>query len=259
MAVLPRPALSYRRAQHLGYRHFRHTAKQGSPAARCPSPTRWELVRAIGANLPTARLSISPHNDRRTHPTPEPFLCRVHADHLTFHLARVPRASTSPPVIFLTSTPPSRTPALLTQILFGCVHPRLVTALIRPHDPCHGAVSEPATGGTVSLMGCLDPVRRADSCHAPNRKQWRRDHPFGFYAKPARTKEGVLDLKNWECGIPGKEKTMWEGGLFKLTIAFPDGEPGSHRRILIPGLLTSPIQNTLRSLPNVRPRPCPQG
>jgi ubiquitin-protein ligase len=56
-----------------------------------------------------------------------------------------------------------------------------------------------------------------------DRKQWRKDHPFGFYAKPARTKEGVLDLKNWECGIPGKEKTIWEGGLFKLTIAFPDG------------------------------------
>ena len=56
------------------------------------------------------------------------------------------------------------------------------------------------------------------------RKQWRRDHPFGFYAKPARTKEGVLDLRNWECGIPGKDKTIWEGGLFKLTITFPDGK-----------------------------------
>ena len=55
-------------------------------------------------------------------------------------------------------------------------------------------------------------------------KQWRRDHPFGFFAKPARTKEGVLDLKNWECGIPGKDKTKWEGGLFKLNIAFPEGE-----------------------------------
>lgn len=31
-------------------------------------------------------------------------------------------------------------------------------------------------------------------------------------------------MKNWECGIPGKEKTIWEGGLFKLNIAFPDGE-----------------------------------
>ena len=33
-----------------------------------------------------------------------------------------------------------------------------------------------------------------------------------------------MDLKNWECGVPGKEKTIWEGGLFKLTIAFPEGE-----------------------------------
>ncbi|EFY92929.1 ubiquitin-conjugating enzyme E2-18 kDa [Metarhizium acridum CQMa 102] len=57
------------------------------------------------------------------------------------------------------------------------------------------------------------------------RKQWRRDHPFGFYAKPARTKEGILDLKNWECGVPGKDKTIWEGGLFKLTIAFPEEYP----------------------------------
>ncbi|MCJ1340105.1 asparagine synthetase [Bachmanniomyces sp. S44760] len=57
------------------------------------------------------------------------------------------------------------------------------------------------------------------------RKQWRRDHPFGFFAKPARTSNGVLDLKKWECGIPGKDKTLWEGGLFKLDVLFPDEYP----------------------------------
>lgn len=56
------------------------------------------------------------------------------------------------------------------------------------------------------------------------RKQWRRDHPFGFYAKPQRNAQGLLDLKTWECGIPGKEKTLWEGGLFKLSVIFPDGK-----------------------------------
>ena len=56
------------------------------------------------------------------------------------------------------------------------------------------------------------------------RKQWRRDHPFGFFAKPARTSSGILDLKKWECGVPGKDKTLWEGGLFKLDVLFPDGE-----------------------------------
>lgn len=58
---------------------------------------------------------------------------------------------------------------------------------------------------------------------ATTRKQWRRDHPFGFFAKPARTPQGVLDLKKWECGVPGKDKTLWEGGLFKLDVLFPDG------------------------------------
>lgn len=57
------------------------------------------------------------------------------------------------------------------------------------------------------------------------RKNWRKDHPFGFYAKPIRGAGGVIDLKTWECGIPGKEKTIWEGGLFKLTMIFPDEYP----------------------------------
>ncbi|OKL59079.1 SUMO-conjugating enzyme ubc9 [Talaromyces atroroseus] len=56
------------------------------------------------------------------------------------------------------------------------------------------------------------------------RKQWRKDHPFGFYAKPNRNAQGVLDMKNWECGIPGKSSTLWEGGLFKLQLIFPEGK-----------------------------------
>lgn len=27
----------------------------------------------------------------------------------------------------------------------------------------------------------------------------------------------------WSCGVPGKEKTIWEGGLFKLDMIFPEG------------------------------------
>jgi ubiquitin-conjugating enzyme E2 I len=34
----------------------------------------------------------------------------------------------------------------------------------------------------------------------------------------------MMDLKKWECGVPGKEKTIWEGGLFKLEVTFPDGK-----------------------------------
>ena len=57
------------------------------------------------------------------------------------------------------------------------------------------------------------------------RKSWRRDHPFGFFAKPMRGANGMMDLKKWDCGVPGKEKTIWEGGLFKLEVIFPDEYP----------------------------------
>lgn len=32
-----------------------------------------------------------------------------------------------------------------------------------------------------------------------------------------------MDLKRWECGVPGKDNTMWAGGFFKLEVIFPDG------------------------------------
>lgn len=53
----------------------------------------------------------------------------------------------------------------------------------------------------------------------------RKDHPFGFHAKPVKAPTGVLDLKTWDVGIPGKDKTIWEGGLFKLSLTFPDEYP----------------------------------
>lgn len=82
------------------------------------------------------------------------------------------------------------------------------------------------------------------------RKQWRRDHPFGFFAKPVRTPQGVLDLKKWECGVPGKDKTLWEGGLFKLDVLFPDGELG-HCTVSTYMVLTFLFQSILQSLQSV--------
>lgn len=52
------------------------------------------------------------------------------------------------------------------------------------------------------------------------RKEWRRDHPFGFIAKPARNKGGDIDLKYWDCYIPGQPQTRWEGGLYNVSYMF---------------------------------------
>ena len=50
------------------------------------------------------------------------------------------------------------------------------------------------------------------------RKNWRRDHPVGFYARPVANSDGSSNLMKWESGIPGKEGTDWEGG--NVTISF---------------------------------------
>ncbi|CAO1616217.1 unnamed protein product [Sympodiomycopsis kandeliae] len=60
---------------------------------------------------------------------------------------------------------------------------------------------------------------------AEERKAWRKDHPFGFYARPTKSEDGTLNLMKWEAGIPGRAGTSWEGGLFKLTLDFPEEFP----------------------------------
>ncbi|KAI9334568.1 ubiquitin-conjugating enzyme/RWD-like protein [Obelidium mucronatum] len=53
------------------------------------------------------------------------------------------------------------------------------------------------------------------------RKQWRKDHPFGFYARPDKNKDNSLNLMKWQVGIPGKKDTPWEGGMYKMMLVFP--------------------------------------
>jgi len=36
------------------------------------------------------------------------------------------------------------------------------------------------------------------------RKMWRIDHPFGFYARATPNGDGSSNLMKWEAGIPGK-------------------------------------------------------
>ena len=56
---------------------------------------------------------------------------------------------------------------------------------------------------------------------AEERKNWRKDHPPGFYARPAKNPDNSTNLMLWETGIPGKEGTDWAGGVFKVTFDFP--------------------------------------
>ncbi|QQP41901.1 SUMO-conjugating enzyme UBC9-B, partial [Caligus rogercresseyi] len=37
------------------------------------------------------------------------------------------------------------------------------------------------------------------------RKAWRKDHPFGFIARPTKNPDGTMNLMLWEYGIPGRK------------------------------------------------------
>ncbi|MFH4984493.1 hypothetical protein AB6A40_011202 [Gnathostoma spinigerum] len=59
------------------------------------------------------------------------------------------------------------------------------------------------------------------------RKAWRKDHPFGFIARPVKNSDGTMNLFQWECAIPGSKGTIWEGGLYKLRMIFKDDFPST--------------------------------
>ena len=59
------------------------------------------------------------------------------------------------------------------------------------------------------------------------RKAWRRDHPPGFVARPTTGPDGSQDMFKWECQIPGRPGTPWEGGLFRVVVAFGEDYPSS--------------------------------
>lgn len=66
------------------------------------------------------------------------------------------------------------------------------------------------------------------------RKLWRKNHPFGFFAKPEKSPDGSLDLTNWKAGIPGKKNTPWEEGIFPVTINFPAEYPSKPPKVKFP-------------------------
>lgn len=62
----------------------------------------------------------------------------------------------------------------------------------------------------------------------------RRDHPFGFYARPASKADNSTDLMKWEVGIPGKKGTDWEVGIYKVTMEFSEDYPSKARPPRVP-------------------------
>ncbi|KAI3922435.1 hypothetical protein MKX01_039872 [Papaver californicum] len=66
------------------------------------------------------------------------------------------------------------------------------------------------------------------------RKAWRKNHPHGFVAKPETAPDGSVNLMTWQCTIPGKPGTDWEGGYFPLTLHFSEDYPSKPPKCKFP-------------------------
>jgi len=69
---------------------------------------------------------------------------------------------------------------------------------------------------------------------AEERKSWRKDHPFGFSARPAQAEDGSSNMMFWRCLIPGKKGTPWENGYFPVTMEFPQEYPSRPPKCRLP-------------------------
>lgn len=72
------------------------------------------------------------------------------------------------------------------------------------------------------------------------RKQWRRDKPFGFHARPESNADGSVNMMKWKCYIPGKQGTDWDGGYFPLTMEFSNDYPAKPPKCKFPAAFYHP-------------------
>lgn len=69
---------------------------------------------------------------------------------------------------------------------------------------------------------------------AEERKNFRRDRPFGFSAKPDTKADGSVNLLEWSCIVPGKTGTIVEGGKFPVTMKFGEDFPARPPSVSFP-------------------------
>merc|ERR1719335_1107189 len=57
------------------------------------------------------------------------------------------------------------------------------------------------------------------------RIQFKKNHPFGFYAKFSKKETGEQDLYKWNCGIATDPKGPWKGVVLKMRLEFHEDYP----------------------------------
>ena len=80
------------------------------------------------------------------------------------------------------------------------------------------------------------------------RKNWRKDHPPHFVAKPRLNSDDTNNLFMWDVKIPAKPNSIWYPGLFAATMEFPAEYPLKPPKVRFQPIKGKPIFH-----PNVFP------
>ncbi|KHJ43307.1 ubiquitin--protein ligase [Trichuris suis] len=82
---------------------------------------------------------------------------------------------------------------------------------------------------------------------AQERAMWKKDHPFGFVARPMKRPDGSLNMLTWECGIPGPVNSPWRGGLYYMKMHFKEDYPLVPPKCLPKCLVALPLHKDWRT------------
>ncbi len=80
------------------------------------------------------------------------------------------------------------------------------------------------------------------------RKAWRRDHPFGFHAKPVTRTDGTQDLLRWTFKIPTPVESIWYPAVVQGALVFTDDYPAVPPAVFFDKIADKPLFH-----PNVFP------
>ncbi|KAG1679800.1 hypothetical protein FOA52_012712 [Chlamydomonas sp. UWO 241] len=104
--------------------------------------------------------------------------------------------------------------------------------------PCTGRSHQPFASRKSDCVGYLSlsapPAMAAVARLTEERKHFRKNRPLGFQAKPASRPDGSVNLMEWSCLVPGKDKTLCEGAKFPCTIIFSADYPAKPPRVNMP-------------------------
>jgi len=79
--------------------------------------------------------------------------------------------------------------------------------------------------------------------------------PQPGYARMSKNPDGSMNPLSWQCAVPGKDKTDWEGGVFPLRLDFPATYPSNPPAVWFckPGTEHNLIDRGAFCHPNVYP------